>query len=134
MSSPLYLLDTNTVSYSIKGGYLGLWSKLQRVPPGQLAVSAITEGELRFWNFLRPQEARTRIHVDEFLSRVPSMPWDSSVTRTYAQLRGDCKLSGRTLAELDMLIAAHALALQAILVTHDRAFSQIVGLRTEDWV
>ena len=134
MSSLLYLLDTNTVSDSIKGSYPGVRSRLQRVPLEQLGISAITEAELRYWSILRPKEANTRILVDAFLSRVPSMPWDSSVTLTYAQLRRDRKQSGRTLAELDMLIAAHAIALQAILVTHDSAFSRIAGLRTEDWV
>ena len=134
MSLPLYLLDTNTASYSLKPGYPGLRAKLDGRLPGQLAISAITEAELRFWIANRPQAANVRILVDAFLNRAQSMPWDSSVTLAYAKLRSDCKNSGKVLAELDMLIAAHAIALQATLVTHDRAFSQIADLRTEDWV
>ena len=134
MSSPPYLLDTSTASYSMKLGYPGLRAKLEGKLPSQLAISAITEAELRFWIANRPEAANVRILVDEFLSLTQSLPWDSSVTLAYAKLRSDCKHSGKALAELDMLIAAHAIALQATLVTHDQAFSQIAGLHTEDWV
>jgi tRNA(fMet)-specific endonuclease VapC len=134
LNSRLYLLDTNTVSYSIKGGHPRVWARLQQIPPERVAISAITEAELRYWVVDRPQEANTRVLVDAFLSRVASLPWDSSATRAYAQLRADCKRAGKALAELDMQIAAHAIALQAILVTHDSAFSHISGLLTEDWV
>jgi tRNA(fMet)-specific endonuclease VapC len=134
MSLPLYLLDTNTASYAIKPGYPGLRAKLGGMLPSQLAISTITEAELRFWIANRPQATNVRILVDAFLSQTRSMPWDSSVTIAYAKLRIDCKHSGKALAELDMLIAAHAIALQATLVTHDKAFSQIADLRTEDWV
>ncbi len=61
------------------------------------------------------------------------MPWDSPASVAYAKLRNDCKQSGKALAELDMLIAAHAIALQATLVTHNKAFSQIADLPTENW-
>lgn len=134
MSLALYLLDTNTASYSIKPGYPGLRAKLDGKLRSQLAISAITEAELRFWIANRPQAANVHILVDAFLRRTKSMPWDSSASIAYAKLRIECKNSGKALAELDMLIAAHAIALQATLVTHDRAFSQIAGLRTEDWV
>jgi len=100
----------------------------------ELAVSAITEGELRYWIKGRPTESRVAVLVDEFLSRVASLPWDSVVTQTYAQLRLDIKRQGKALGELDLLIAAHALSIDAVLVTHDQAFSHIANLRTEDWV
>jgi tRNA(fMet)-specific endonuclease VapC len=132
--SPLYLLDTNTVAYAIKGNRPGVWARLQAIAFGKIAISSITEAELRYWIVNRPNEARVPILVEEFLNRVPSLPWDSSVTRTYALLRADCKRMGKALSELDMQIAAHALALDLILVTHDGAFRQVPGLRTEDWV
>jgi tRNA(fMet)-specific endonuclease VapC len=134
LNSDLYLLDTNTVSYSVKGTYPGVRARLSEKSAEQLAISAITEAELRFWIANRPQETRVRIVVDNFLGRISSMPWDSAVTETYAQLKANSRRTGRALAELDLLIAAHAIALDAILVTHDQAFSQILGLRTEDWV
>jgi tRNA(fMet)-specific endonuclease VapC len=134
LSPDLYLLDTNTVSYAVKGTYPGVRAKLTEKSADQLAVSAITEAELRFWIANRPKETRVRIVVDDFLGRVSSMPWDSAATQSYAQLKVGCRQSGKALAELDLLIAAHAMALDAILVTHDQAFSNIPGLRTEDWV
>jgi tRNA(fMet)-specific endonuclease VapC len=45
-----YLLDTNTASYVIKGNIPRVRKRLLKVPMAQLAVSAVTEGELRFWS------------------------------------------------------------------------------------
>ena len=118
----------------MKGSYPNVAATLRGKSYEELAISAITEAELRYWIKHRPNESRVRLLVDEFLSRVPSLPWDSAVTHTYAQLRSDSRQLGKTLAELDLLIAAHALALDATLVTHDRAFTHISNLRTEDWV
>jgi tRNA(fMet)-specific endonuclease VapC len=131
---PLYLLDTNTISYSVKGNYPGVRARLLQMPTDQVTISAITEAELRFWVESRSNETRIKILVHDLLDRIASVPWDSSVTQTYAQLKATCKRTGKALAELDMLIAAHAITLDATLVTHDQAFSHIQGLRTEDWV
>ncbi len=134
MTSGLYLLDTNTISYSVKGNYPQVRARISGMIADQLAISAITEAELRFWVASRPEEARVRIIVDNLLSQITSLPWNSALTSTYAQLKASCRQSGIALSELDLLIAAHALALDATLVTHDRAFRHIPGLRTEDWV
>ncbi|MGA8513343.1 MAG: PIN domain-containing protein, partial [Burkholderiaceae bacterium] len=64
---------------------------------------------------------------------VDSLPWNSSVTQDYATVRAKMKKQGKSLAPLDLLIAAHALSVGAILVTNDHAFAQVPGLQLEDW-
>jgi tRNA(fMet)-specific endonuclease VapC len=98
-----------------------------------MAVSAVTEAELLFWIARRPGDARTSVSVRDFLGRVPSLPWDSRAAAVYVVTREVQERTGKPLSTEDLMIAAHALALGLTLVTHDSAFSQVDGLRTEDW-
>ncbi len=134
MTSPLYLLDTNTVSYFIKGRFPELSSRLQQQPMESLVISTVTLAELRYWISSRPEHARVRILVDNFLLRVSALPWDAPAADTYGELKARLKEIGRPVAGLDLLIAAHALSLNAILISHDQVFRQVPGLQTEDWV
>jgi tRNA(fMet)-specific endonuclease VapC len=67
------------------------------------------------------------------LRRVEILQWDVSAARRYGILRAALDRTGRSLGSLDLLIAAHALAAGAVLVTNDRDFSQIAQLQVEDW-
>jgi tRNA(fMet)-specific endonuclease VapC len=71
--------------------------------------------------------------IEEFFLRVTILPWDSEAARQYGQLRATLERTGRPLGNLDTMIAAHALALGAVLVTNDRAFSSIKKLTVENW-
>lgn len=71
--------------------------------------------------------------VDDFCLRVAMLPWDSSAAQEYGQLRANLQREGQPMGNLDVMIAAHALAADLILVTTDRAFSRIKGLKLEDW-
>jgi tRNA(fMet)-specific endonuclease VapC len=128
----LYLLDTNTVSHLIKG-HPSVARRLVAVPMASLCISAITEGELHFGLAKRPDAKRLHLIVKEFLRRVEVLSWDSSIAKHYGPLRADLERQGKILAPLDLLIAAHALSVSAVLVTSDRAFCQINGLSIEDW-
>ena len=129
----LYLLDTNIVSYVLKGIPPIVRTRVDRQITGSLAISAITAAELRYWIAKRPVLSRTRFHVEDFLIRVPTLPWDAEVAAVHGKLKADLFSAGRPLAELDMQIAAHAIALKAVLVTHDAAFRQVPNLQVEDW-
>ena len=91
------------------------------------------EAELRFGLAKRPEAKKLHLAVKELLLRVDVLPWDSANTARYEKLRAALELQGKTLAPLDLLIAAHALSLNAILVTNDSAFKQVAGLAIEDW-
>jgi tRNA(fMet)-specific endonuclease VapC len=71
--------------------------------------------------------------MNEFLRRVEVLPWSQRVADSYGHLRADLERSGRVLAPLDLLIAAHALSLGAVLVTNDQAMLQLPGVEKEDW-
>jgi tRNA(fMet)-specific endonuclease VapC len=128
-----YLLDTNTVSYVIKGKFPHVRERLLKVPISEVGVSVITEAELRFGVVRLPQATRLAMVVEEFLLRVEVLVWDSAAARHYARLRAALEEHGEPMGNLDLMIAAHALAVGAILVSNDRAFRRVKGLRIEDW-
>lgn len=131
--SPRFLLDTNIVSYLLKGQMPAVQMRFESSPPGSIAISSITEAEVFFGIAKRPGSTRLRPAAESFFAAETILSWDSSAARTYGQLRADQERKGRPLSVEDLMIAAHALFLGLTLVTHDSAFDFIDGLKTEDW-
>lgn len=127
-----YMLDTNTVSHFIKG-MANVRNRIISVPMSSLTISAITEGELLFGVAKKPEAKQLSLVVHEFLIRVDVLPWDSTAAAYYGTLRAKLQKKGTMLGNLDLLIAAHALSLGIILITSDRAFNQVDGLKIQDW-
>jgi len=127
-----YMLDTNTVSHLLKE-HPAVVRRVMAAPMAALCVSAITEGELLFGLAKRPDATRLHLAVGQFLRRVDVLPWDSVVAKRYGTVRTDMARQGRILAPLDLLIATHALGVDAVLVSNDRAFGQVAELQIEDW-
>lgn len=126
------MLDTNTVSYLLKG-HPAVVRRVVETPMSALCISAITEGELLFGLVKRPEAKRLQVAVQEFLRRVDVLPWNNAIADFYGISRVDLEKQGKTLAPLDLLIASHALGTDAVLVSSDKAFSQLASLNIEDW-
>jgi len=127
-----WMLDTNAVSDLLRAQPQALaW--VQARPMEVLCMSAITEAELHYGLARRPGAARLHEAVRQLLLRVQVMPWDSPVAAVYGPLRAQLQAQGRLLSPLDLQIAAHAVSLGAVLVTRDRAFAQVPGLKIEEW-
>ena len=127
-----YLLDTNTVSHAIKG-VPQVQRRLARVPMDQLAISAVTEGELWYGVAKRREAPHLTGVVTEFLLRIAVLAWNSDAARRYGELRASLEREAQPLGNLDLMIAAHALSAEAILVTSDLGFERIKGLHLQDW-
>jgi tRNA(fMet)-specific endonuclease VapC len=128
-----YLLDTNTAGAIIMGNVPAVRQWLVEVPMAQVAVSTVTEGELRSGVARRPDATHLQTIVNEFLLRLTILPWDSEAAQQYGRLRASLESEGRPIGNLDMMIAAQALASDHILVTHNQAFKRIRKLKIEDW-
>jgi len=134
LTENLYLLDTNIASYIIKGEPAVVREHLQNVPMAGVCISAITEAELLHGVAKKPAAKNLALAVKEFLLRVDVLSWDSNAAEAYAQLRSACENEGKSLGTMDMLIAAHSVALDAVLITGDQAFYQVNHLLTlSDW-
>jgi len=119
------MLDTNSVSYALKGNPPSVREHLRRVPMAQVCVSSISEAELLFGLALEPQAAKLAELVNQFLLGVSVLPWDSAAAKAYADLCASSWKRGRPLAAMDMLVAAHAFASGLTLVTSDRSFRSL---------
>lgn len=134
MSNSLYMLDTNTASYIIKGIPAVVREHLRRIPMTMICISTITEAELLHGVAKKPEAKRLPRAVQEFLLRVEILPWDSDAANAYARLRATCESEGKSLGTMDMLIAAHAVATGATLITNDQAFYNLKHhLDLQDW-
>ena len=134
MTLKRYMLDTNIASYIIRGPNSALTARLIEIAMAQLCVSSITQGELLYGLARKPGASSLQTAVREFLMRIDVLPWDSAAATRYGILRAALELGGTPLGNLDTLIAAHALAADAILVTHDQAFARVPALVDENWV
>jgi tRNA(fMet)-specific endonuclease VapC len=99
-----------------------------------IAISAVTEGELLYGLAKRGHPASLSERVRQFLLRVDVLDWDRDAAAAYGDLRTSCERSGVSLSPFDMMIAAHAVAADAVLISRDKAFAQVPPpLRTEGW-
>ena len=128
-----YMLDTNIVSQIVRKNPIVV-GHVRNLPVRSTFISAITEGELLFGLAKRPDAKSLHILVKAFLRYVDVLPWDSDTAEFYGTVRAKLTSSGKILAPLDLLIAAHAISVNAILVTNDRAFEQVENLEVENWV
>jgi tRNA(fMet)-specific endonuclease VapC len=133
--SRLYMLDTNTVSYILNRKSPAARAKLAALHFNQIAcISSITEGELRFGVANKPNQETLGPLLDQFLSKIGVLSWGREEARAYGIVRKRQEAAGRPLGNLDMLIAAHAVAVGAVLVTNDKAFRHVPDLAgTVNW-
>ena len=128
-----YLLDTNTISYFVRQSSPRLERRLHATPAATVALSVVSEMELRF-GLERNPSLRIRPLVEAFIAGMTILPIDSDVARTYARVRADLEARGKPIGPLDLIIASQALTLDLTLVTNDlREMRRVAGLRCEDW-
>ena len=133
--SRLYMLDTNTVSYIVKGKSPAARARLAALGTDESAcISIVTEFELEFGLAKNPNTVNLRNALRWFMARIQVLTLGSAEARAYGQLRVQQEAVGRPLESMDMLIAAHAIAVGAILVTRDGVFSHVPLLvGRENW-
>lgn len=130
----LYMLDTNAASEAMRG-HPAFDARLQALAPGQWCISAITCSEIRYGVAKRPEAVRLHQIVSEFLRIVPILPWDAEAANRHGALRADLKARGKPIGDFDEMIAAHALATGAVVVTDNtRHFTRVPGLVIENWL
>jgi tRNA(fMet)-specific endonuclease VapC len=95
-----------------------------------VCISVITEAEIHYGLGKRPEATALRTQMEWFLSSIIVLPWGREEAQVHGALRAKLEASGRVLENVDMQIAAHAVAKDAVLVTNDKAFAQLDELRS----
>ena len=126
-----FLLDTNTVSYYLRGEP-GIVRRMQAQTPADLCLSAITVMELRYGVQKRKSRALTTA-VQAILDDLVVLPFDQPAAEEAGRIRALVENKGVTLGLADAQIAGHASALGLTLISSDGAFRRISGLTVKDW-
>ena len=131
---PRYMLDTDICSYIMKRSNPMVLKHLQAVPVGDVCMSVITKAELLYGVEVSPRRSRDAAALKAFLAYVEALDFGDDSARHYAEIRADLKKRGALIGANDLLIAAHARALDLTLVTNNTAeFERVRGLAIENW-
>jgi tRNA(fMet)-specific endonuclease VapC len=130
----MFLLDTNILSDLIRQPDGAVASKIAEVGEDVIATSIIVAGELRYGAQRRGSQRLTS-KIELLLTLVPVLPLKDDADAHYGRLRAELERRGTPIGANDMLIAAHALAIGATLVTDNvREFERVDGLEIVNWL
>lgn len=129
------MLDTNIISYVIKGRSHSAQTEMDERDPGAIRVSVISEAELWFGLLDLPQNHVLHMRVHSFLRVFKPLAWDGDAPRIYATTKRRLERAGSPLEDLDLMIAAHAISIGAVLVTNNVRHFERIGpdLHLENW-
>jgi tRNA(fMet)-specific endonuclease VapC len=134
MKDSLIMLDTNICIYLINQKPPQVLAKFSTLPAGSVAISSITGAELSF-GVAKSGSKRNVLALEKFLISLQILPFDQAAMQTYGSLRAGLERKGTPIGPMDLLIAAHALALDVCLVTNNtKEFARVPKLRLENWV
>jgi tRNA(fMet)-specific endonuclease VapC len=128
------MLDTNIISDIIRNPFGPAARRIEEVGPRDICTSIVVAAELRY-GCAKKGSARLLEKVEGVLGTIPVLPLDIPVDAGYGVIRAELEMAGQIIGLNDLLIAAHAQALNLTLVTDNtREFSRIRGLDVENWL
>jgi tRNA(fMet)-specific endonuclease VapC len=131
----LYLLDTSICIAALRDRQSPLARRLGKLKVGEAVLSAIVLSELELGISLSTRKADNRRVLKSFLDYFPVLDWPSSAAALYGEVRADLQQSGNEIGALDLLIAVHALAIKATVITdNERDFRRVRKLKVENWL
>ena len=127
-----YMLDTEIASYLIRGDHPCVTKKFTELYE-KCVISSITAAELQYGARKRNNRALTQ-KVQALCDLIPIISWNEDAATNYAKLRVELEFAGTPIGNMDMMIAASALAEEAVLITNNTEhFSRISALNLENW-
>ena len=129
-----YMLDTDTCAFILRKSSPVLLERIQLVPLAQQCMSVVTLAELLYGIQVSSKKKANREAVDALTRHVNVIDWTKEAAANCAEIRADLKKKGQQLGANDLLIAAHARSLGAVIVTNNvKDFGRVKGLKLENW-
>ena len=130
-----YIVDTDICIYIMNKCPIEIIQKFKRFDVGEICVSAITVSELYYGVSKSQNRKLNKQRVLEFLFPLEILPYDEIAADIYGDIRSQLEKRGKTIGPLDLLIAAHALSRNLVLVTNNTdEFKRVKKLKVENWV
>jgi tRNA(fMet)-specific endonuclease VapC len=130
---PRYMLDTNMCIYLMKNQPEQVATRFAECYVGDVVISAITFAELEYGVTVSDNQEQERINLTSLVQDIPVASFDSAAGSAYGPIRTATRHSKKD--HLDKLIAAHAIALNVVLVTNNmKDFAKYPGVKTENWL
>ncbi len=130
-----YLIDTNICMYIMNNQPPEVLKKFKSLGLGDVGISSITVSEL-YYGACKSKRIKENIkRLEEFLYPFEVLEYDENASKVYGKIRANLEKKGQVIGPLDMLIAAHALSRQLIIITNNtQEFKRISSLQVENWV
>ena len=130
-----FMLDTNTCIYIIKQKPAKVIERFRQTEVSQIGISSITLSELQFGVAKSSRPEQNQIALTQFVAPLEIMAYDDGAAQYYGDLRAGLERAGAPIGAMDMLIAAHALSLDCILITNNqKEFARIPNLKIDNWI
>ncbi len=130
-----FMLDTNTCIYIIKQKPAKVIERFRQTEVSQIGISSITLSELQFGVAKSSRPEQNQIALTQFVAPLEIMAYDDGAAQYYGDLRACLERAGAPIGAMDMLIAAHALSLDCILITNNqKEFARIPNLKIDNWI
>jgi len=136
LTDQLFMLDTDTCIFLMRGESPALAARVQSVPLQQQVMSAVTFAELTYGVQASAAAKRKQNQsvLDSLVLHLSVLDWPQDAAKHYAEIRTDVKKRGAQLGAADLMIAAHARTMGAIVVTNNvKDFARVKGLEVENW-
>jgi tRNA(fMet)-specific endonuclease VapC len=129
----LRTLDTNICSYILRRHPANMIERFTSLNRDDLWLSAIVAAELRF-GAAKLGAPRFKAAVEAWLAGFDVRPWPLEATHHYADIRARLERAGKPIGGMDLMIAAHAMAEDSVVITNNaREFLRVPGLAVEEW-
>lgn len=130
-----YMLDTDMCSYIIKEHPESVRQRFQALAMEQLCVSVITYAELMYGVERSSSRRVNRPIIEDFVRYLDVLNWGTEAADEYGLIRAELEDAGTPIGAMDMMIAAHAKSIKAVLVTNNQKhFTKVKGLKIENWI
>ena len=136
MTAQLFMLDTDTCIFLMRGESQTLATKVQSVLLQQQVMSAVTFAELAYGvqASAAAKRKQNQAVLDSLALHLAVLDWPQDAAKHYAEIRAGLKKRGAQLGAADLMIAAHARVMGAVIVTNNvKDFGRVKGLQVENW-
>ncbi len=129
-----YMLDTNICMYIIKQKPQNIIERFRQAQVSKIGISSITLSELEYGVMKSAKPEQNKLALAQFVAPIEISAYDDVAAQHYGKIRARLERQGTPIGSFDMLIAAHALSINSVLITNNESeFKRVSNLKIENW-